>query len=126
MFNEIYFWMFTYLGRIKTNKTPAFNAYLIISILQIFNLGTLLILINYFLKFNIDRNAAVYFGLFLAIIFAILNYFIFYAKREDIIKKYGELLPERKTRGQICFWLYVLLSFVVFFVSVSKLVIQKY
>jgi len=126
MYNEIYFWLYTYLSRIKTNKTPAFNAYLILSVLHIFNLGTLLIWINYFLKYNIERQTAVYLGLILALIFAFINYFIYYARRENIIKKYNEHLSHRKTWGQIYFWLYVVFSFIVFFVSVSKIVNPKY
>jgi hypothetical protein len=126
MFNEIYFWMYSYLSRIKTNKTPAYSAYLIVSVLQIFNLGTLCVWINYFLKFDIDKNSAVYLGLILAATFSIVNYFVFYAKREVIFRKLEELQSNRKIKGQIYFWLYVILSFVIFFVSVANLVTPKY
>jgi len=122
MFNEIYFWMYSYLSRIKTNKTPAFSAYLIVSVLQIFNLGTLFVWINYFLKFDIDKISSIYLGLFLAAIFSIVNYFVFYAKRDFIFRKLEELQSNRKIKGQIYFWLYVILSFVIFFMSVANLV----
>ena len=126
MFNEMYFWMLTYLGKIKTNKTPAFNAYLIISALQIFNIGTVYVIGNYFLKIVMDRNSAIILGLIFAAAFAILNYFILYAKRESIIKKYSEAPIKRKIRGQILFWLYTILSFVVYFVSIANLVTPRY
>lgn len=118
--------MVTYLSKIKTNKTPAFNAYLIISVLQYINIGTLYVISNYYLQIVMDRNTAIISGLIFAAAFAILNYFILYAKRESIIKKYSEAPIKRKTRGQILFWLYVILSFVAFSISVANLVTPRY
>ena len=126
MFREMYFWMYSYLSKIKTNKTPAFNSYLIVSVLQIFNLCTLGIFINYFFKIDVDKNSAAYLGLFLAAIFAFINYFILYSKREIIFKKFSEIPSKRKTKGQVYFWLYVSLSFIIFFVSVAKIVTPQY
>jgi hypothetical protein len=126
MFKELYFWMYSYLSIVKSNKTPAFNAYLIISSFQIFNLATVIVWINYFLKINIDKDAAVIFGLLIASIFAVINYFFFYKKREYIFTKYQKLSPNRKTKGKAIFWSYILLSLIIFFLSIANLVDPKY
>lgn len=34
MYELIYYWMYFYLSKIKTNKTPAFNAFLLIVLLE--------------------------------------------------------------------------------------------
>jgi hypothetical protein len=40
MFEELYYWMSNRLAKIKSNDNPSFNAYFLIGILQIFNIGT--------------------------------------------------------------------------------------
>ena len=118
--------MYLILQNVKSNKNPAQNAYFLICILQIFNIGTIGVLINYFIKFDIDKTITVYSSLALALVVMFINYFLLYSKREGIFQEYKTLLPERKTKGKVYFWLYVVLSFVIFFVSVANLVTPKY
>jgi len=126
MFKQIYYWMYSYLKRIKSNDTPAFNSYLLICILQGTNVGTIWVIINYFLKVDIDKSAAVSLGLVWTVLLSIFNYFLLYAKREDIFMKYNNIQTKRKIKGQIYFWIYVLLSFTSFYVSVANLVELKH
>lgn len=126
MFEELYYWMYLNLRKMKSNNMPAFNAYILICLLQIFNLGTLAVIINYFFKINIDRNLAICTGIGLAFLLAVINRILLYNERETIFKKYEKNLPGRKVKGQIYLWLYVLLSFVAYFVSVANLVTPKY
>jgi hypothetical protein len=125
MFNEIYFWTYNYLRKIKTNDTPAFNSYLLICIFQGANVGTIWVIINYFLKVDIDKNTAVALGIVLTVLLSIINYFLLYANREDIFTKYNNLQTKRRLKGQIYFWIYVLMSFTLFYVSVANLVELK-
>jgi threonine/homoserine/homoserine lactone efflux protein len=126
MFKELYYWMYFYLSKIKTNDTPAFNAGLLISLLQIFNILTFAIIINYFVKADLDIIVSDYVGLTLCAILLIIDYFSLYAQRKIIFEKYGALQPKRKTRGIICFWLYAVLSLVGLFVSGAYLVTPRY
>jgi hypothetical protein len=126
MYKEIYFWMYSYLSRIKTNKTPAFNSYIIICVLQLFNIGTLGGVINFFFRTDIEKTLAVYVGLTTMCFLYILNYFLLYNKREEIFKKYKDAPARRRTTGQLYFWIYVLLSFTIFFVVIANLVTQRY
>jgi len=109
--------MYVNLQKIKSNKDPAQNAYFIMCILQIFNIGTIVVLIKYFLNFtfNIDKNTTIFSSLALALFVIVINYFLLYAKRDKIFHKYETLPPARKTKGQIYFWLYVILSVALLF-----------
>lgn len=126
MYNEIYFWMHSYIKSIKSNDTPAFSSYLLICMLQTFNLGTIAVIANYYLKVNIEKNSAVIMGLIWAVLLSIINYFLLYGKREDIFMKYKNIQAKRRIKGQIYFWIYVLLSFTSFYVSVANLVELKH
>jgi hypothetical protein len=126
MFNEIYFWMVFYLKKVKTNDTPAFNGYLILCMLQIFNFGTVWVLINYFfIKVNVNSDISVKICLFFGAVLCTLNYFLFYARRELIFLKYNCLKPKRKVKGQIFFWIYSLLSFAILLFSLANFVKLK-
>ena len=126
MFQEIYYWMSTRLARIKSNDNPPFNAYFLICFLQAENIGTLFVIVNYFTKIHFVKNAYIYIGLSLALILFVINYFTLYAKREEIFEKYKKVLPKRKTKGLLYFWMYVLLSTIIFWVAVANLVTPKY
>ena len=116
------------LRKIKTNDTPAFNSYILICLLQGFNIGTIYVIAAYLLKISTttDRNTAIYVGLGLAGVLFITNFFLLYAQRESIFEKYNDARPERRIKGQVYFWLYVLLSVVIFFVAGINFVTPKY
>lgn len=105
---------------------PAFNAYILICLLQIVNIVTIATVINYFLKMDMKKDIAIYTGLGLALIMVIINRFLLYDKRKFIFKQYENIPMERRRKGQIYFWLYVVLSFVIFFVLIANIVTPKY
>lgn len=128
MFRELYYWMYMTLRKIKTNDTPAFNSYILICLLQMMNILTIALIINFFLKINTntDRNTAIYMGIAMITVLYIANYFLLYARRESIFEQYKDMPPERRTKGQIYFWLYVVLSVVIFFTLGINLVTPRY
>jgi len=84
--------------------------------LQINNIGTLLMILNYFSKTNIvEQKDVIYFGVLLAIVFLALNYFTLYSKRCSIFVKFEGMSKFRRTKGKIFFWLYIILTFAFFF-----------
>lgn len=117
MFKELYYWMYSYTKSVKTNNTPAFNAYLLICLLQGFNIGTIFIITRYFLRINTttDRNTTIYVSITFGIILFIINYFLLYAQRKSIFEKYEVLPKEKIIKGKIYFWLYVILSVMLLF-----------
>ena len=123
MFRELYYWMYITLKKKNPNDKPELNAYFLIGILQVLNIATIGTVIKYFLNINIniDRNIAGFIGLGFAFISAIINRFILYNKREIIFKKCDNLPTDRRTKGQIFFWLYLILSIAIFVVTVANL-----
>ena len=122
MFKELYYWMYFYVSKVKTNKTPAFNAYVLICFLNGVNIETFFIFINYNLKLGGEKFNAFYVGGGLAAVLYIINYFLLYKQRKDIFDKYNKLQQRRRIKGQIYFWMYVVLSFIIFYIAVENLV----
>ena len=126
MFKEIYYWIYTYLSRIKTNKSPAFNAYAMICVFQIINIATLGALINYFIKIDFTRKSATCSAIISLAVLYIINYFYLYKKRILIFNKYYSYSGSRKRKGQIYFWLYFIITVLTYFYIVAFLVKPKY
>jgi len=122
MFEELYYWMATRLSKIKSNDNPPFNAYFLIMILQIFNIGTLYVIVNYYIKVHLPKNTYIYIGLLLALILAVINYPTLYKRRKEIFEKFENMELNRKKKGLIYFWLYVCLSTIIFMLVTSPLV----
>jgi hypothetical protein len=126
MFEELYFWMTTRLAKIKSNGNPPRNAYLFIGLFQSFNVGTLFVILNYFLKLPFEKVIVIYVSIFWAILLLAINHFTLYAKRKEISNKFENMEPKRKKKGLIYFWLYVCLSTILFFVAAAYLVTPHY
>ena len=111
--------MYLTLRKIKTNDTPAFNSYILICLLQGFNIGTIYVIAAYLLEISTttDKNTATYMGIAMITVLYIVNYFLLYANRELIFEQYKDIPPERRTKGLIYFWLYVVLSVVFLFTA---------
>lgn len=117
MYTEVFYWIYYYLKKIKTNDMPAFNSLLILTFIQTFNFGSFAIIFNYL--FNIEMTNkrqdifiwSITWGVFLIII----DYIFIFSKREIIIKKYDSISESRKNKGIAFFWLYFLFSIILFF-----------
>jgi len=119
MLREIYYWMVFYLKKIQPNDMPEFNSYLLVSLMICFNVFTLMIIIRYLSNFDFmikfNRDKTTYFGIGSALCVGLLCYFFTFRQRKDIQLKYNELSKNRKIRGQIIFWLYIVLSISLLF-----------
>jgi|GEM_PF-1981954 len=120
MYSFVYFFIHVFLQRVKSNTNPAFSAFLLVMIFQILNLCTLAVWINYFLKIKFYKNTLVFLGLLLMLILFVLNFFLIYLKRDAVFIKYQKL--QIITKYQFIFWLYIVLSVLIYFVSVANLV----
>lgn len=126
MFKELYYWMCTRLAAIKSNDDPTFNAYFLICFLQAENIGTVFVIVNYYTKVHFAKNAYIFIGISLGLILFAVNHFTLYAKRKEIFEHYENMSSKRKAKGLLYFWLYVLLSTIIFWVVVANLVTPKY
>jgi archaellum biogenesis protein FlaJ (TadC family) len=123
MFKQIYFFIYTDFKKVKTNDTPAYNALLALSLLQSMNFLSLGAIVNFFFKIEIDKNNAIYLGLFIAVLLLLINYFYIFRKKDDIEKKY-ESKPFAKR--QFYLWVYISLSVGLFIYVVTNLVTPRY
>lgn len=97
------------------HQIPQWLAIFYISVLAFFNLITLFVIINHFLVINITFSRL--HGFIIAIIFYSVNYFLFLKGKR--YKKIAEKLDKDTKRSKILkdilFWVYVVMTFVLFF-----------
>ncbi len=126
MFAELYYWTYSILKKIKTNDNPEFNAFLGISSFQYLNVVSLFGVVNYFLVLNTTKKLVILASLVVLAAIAIVNYYSFFSKRDDIKKKYERFSPARRKKGQLFLLLYVLVTLVLFIYVLANLVTAKY
>lgn len=124
MFYEIYYWLYEYLKKSKTN-TPGFDAYLGVSLLQCMNVLILFGIANYFLAMDISKNLAAFAGIFLYISVTVINYISLFRRKDVIIKECEKLSKERQSRGKLHFGLYTLITIGLFIYVLLNLVTPK-
>ncbi len=111
-----YYKIYNTLTKVKTNDTPAFNAMLLIILLQGFNIATLDGIIHYFFNWKIIRKENyVFIGISLYLILAILNYFYLFRNRDKIVKLYQDEAKDDKIWGTILLILYIVITVTAFF-----------
>ena len=117
VFKELYYRMYWYVRRIKTetDRRRAESAYLLICLLQNMNVAMMYGIINLFFKIKLERNGSIWAGILVMAILLFVNRFYLYNQREEIFEKYEHETPKRRKRGKILFWLYVVGSLFLFF-----------
>lgn len=126
MVNELYYWLYEYLKKIKTNDNPAFNAFIGISFFQGINVLTLVGIANYFLAFDISRNTVIYSGIIIYVSLTAINFFSLFVKRNKIIKKFEGFSAKRREKGKLYLWLYILATIALAMYVLIYLVTPKY
>jgi len=122
----LYYRIYQALTKVKTNDTPAFNAMLLLMILQAFNIFSVISIINYFYKVEFDKQQVFIGAMSLFIIILIPNYIFFYRKRDAIIKRYQNETKEDKKWGIIGLLFYIVVSLAVFFILGETIVHKHY
>ena len=117
LFKGIYYWMYRFAKRFKTNDDPAFNAYLLVVLLEGLNLITIFGIIsdNYLNKKS--NNASIIIGFSIFIVVTLLNYFFIYSNRKIIVTKFSSLSPKTKTFQKVLFIGYFLFTLLLFYYS---------
>ena len=116
MFQEIYYWMCFYIRKIKINKEPDWNAYMLLSILRLINISTIYVILTIIFP-NLMFKGGVRTSLKNVIIIMFVTLFLnwidrklFFEKREKIFVRYNQLIKTERIHGKIKFWAYVVLS----------------
>jgi Na+-driven multidrug efflux pump len=124
MFEELFYFLYRVSRKIKAAKTPALSSYLFVCVLICLNLLTISVVACYFLNVNLVRDFNVnstYEGLILGSVIMIINYFALYSKRQVILDKYKSQPENVRSKRSILWILYIILSFVLFFVVSANL-----
>jgi hypothetical protein len=120
-----YYRIYKGLTKVKTNNTPALNAMVLLIALQAFNILSVFGIINYFFRFEFDKQQVIIGGISLYIILLVPNYIYLFRKRNEIIKRYQNETAPKKTRGVILLVLYIVITITVFFV-LGETIVQKH
>lgn len=112
MFGELFYWMYRFINRNKSNQNPELNAFFLITMLEGINIATLWGIIYHYLGFVIPQNSVSFIFFSLAIVLLILNYFLLYKKAKEISQKIELFSLKRKKFGKILFVFYNLFTFI--------------
>ena len=119
----LYYRLWYFFKKIKTNDMPATNAMIFLTIWQFLNLSLVYILLGYFsiIKIELKTKNEIYLfvGVFYSII-TIMNYFLLYKKQDKLYEKYKNESKKQKLIGNILLILYIFWSFVLVFYFGSK------
>ena len=121
MYQAIYYWMYNYLSKITSNRTPAFNAFLLIVLLEGMNLISIGRCIYNTTHFNSDGQTVVILAGIVVLGIMGFNFFYLYQRKDNIFKEVKEY-PESKFRlSKNVFWIYSIASvFVIVLVVASS------
>jgi len=98
---------------------------LLLIVLQAFNIISVFGIINYFFRFEFDKQQAIIGGISLYIFLLLLNYIYLFRKREEIIKHYQNETVTQKTKRTIILLLYIIVTITAFFV-LGETMVQKH
>ena len=120
-FKELYYWMYFYYSAFilsmakMIKKYPPINvelaSCLFLSVLRVFNFTCFWIImkiINRLYGYEYDKKSNILF--LIMILITVLDLFLFYKKRNQIIAICEQFSKKRRIIGQIKFWVYVVLT----------------
>lgn len=116
---RLYYLLYKEIKTTRKNDQSFFNAYMSLSFLIYINLGSVFGVLNYFLKAGISKDASVMGGLVVFGLVLFYNYFMLWRKKEDIVLKYDS---KAKSNNRLLLWIFIVLSFVVFYLVLQYLV----
>jgi len=130
LFKELYYWMCYYVQLVMKHPYMGVEwiACTFFSFVRFFNFLTLWIIFGVILKvvggFNSDYMEY-YIGesyplfFIIILILVVIDPFLFYSKRDQIITKYKQFSPKKRIVGKIKFWIYVILTILLFFCTLQ-------
>lgn len=120
MYNKLFISALKFIQKINGVGRPQENACYILSVLEISNFGSILLMLRFFIDFNLKSiNKLLFIGVLAPLPF-IINYFVFLHK-----KRYYKIITSNKELGISIFITYFILS-LLFWIIAGYLNIIKY
>jgi hypothetical protein len=113
MFKISYYWIYYYLSQFKRSVPPAFDAFLLVILIQAVNIIAIGRIIYHFTQFKITKNTATYIGIALVILLFAGNYAYLFIRKNKIFTTIGQYTEKRLRISKVLFWIYAILSFLI-------------
>lgn len=117
----LYYTLYRHLLKVKTNETPAWNAMLLISILEYTNILSVDLYFNYnpLDQFKIE-NQLILEAFIPGLILYFINYFILVKNAPKLSEKYKDESDRDQLKGTVMLILYALLSVLIIYLFSPK------
>lgn len=122
-FKDLFYFIYSHLSKIKAARTPALSASAYVSVLIGVNIITIVEIVLYYYNINVVRDFNVntaYEGIILGGIILVINHFTIYSKRQAIFDSFESKKRKISKIKSFIFILYIILTFVIFFVVVAN------
>jgi len=109
----LYYRLWQFFKKIKTNDMPATNAMIFISACQFLNLSLIYIFVEYYSlvkNYFSSKSEIYYYTIPIGLTIYLLNYLFLYRKRDEFYEKYKNETNLQKTIGSIILILYIIVS----------------
>lgn len=115
MYKTIYYWIYYYLTKVRTNDDPAFNSLMIIILLEgcnLISIGRLVFKANHLF---LEKQNAIILGSIVVVGLMVFNYFYLYHSRSVIFETARAYKKSKTNLTKFIFWLYVVGSMAFFY-----------
>ena len=110
----------------RNNSNPAFDAFLLISVLGCMNILSFWGIINYYLEIKVSKNIGIISGISLYIFMTVVNFLLLYRNRKKIIDNYAQFDLKDLKKGKLYSMIYLLTSIAIFICVLFNLVNLNY
>jgi hypothetical protein len=110
MFEKIYFFCCQLLKKYQTYDDYAENAFFLISLYQLINVLTIILISQYCFHIVFDKEHSIYLGIAVTLILVFVNRYYLYRRREIIFRKYNQLVSSSKNFWIVISWVYFIVT----------------
>lgn len=120
MLEKLYYEFYRILKTDRKNDQSYFNAYIGLSFLIYLNIASVFVIVNYFVKYKVSKDASVVSSIIVFGLVLLFNLFKLWKKKRQITLKYDSLNNREKFKWSI--WLFIAVSFLFFYYGVKYFV----
>lgn len=110
MLGQLYYWMYHYLTKVKTNDQPFFNAYLGITFFFCLNITAVGRTLYHFKLISSDKEGASLLGIVMYLFVSIPLFFHLFQRRKLILDTINRYSIQKLKMSKVYFWAYIFTS----------------
>ena len=120
LFSEVFYWVYCFAR--KKRSYPDVFASVVVTVVQMSNLATILIIVQRTLHLQFDEPKGMIAWLLLFAALLVLNRFLLIRRTDQIIERFTSMDTGRRTRGRLLSWSYIVGSSVLLLILAALLV----